>query len=225
MDLLILGGTAWLGSEIARQALADGHAVTCLARGSTAPPPTGASHIAADRDRPDAYDAVRGRHWDAVIDVARQPGHVRGAMAALAEHTEVVVYVSSISVYADHSKPGATESAALLPPLDADVMESMETYGEAKVACEQGVVDAVGGDRAVLVRAGLIGGPDDSSDRTAYWPGRFARPSTDDGTVLVPAGAGLRSQLIDVRDLAAWILAVVPGNARGAFNATGHSLP
>lgn len=224
MNVLVLGGTAWLGSEIARQALDRGHAVTCLARGTKSTPPAGAEHVVADRDKDHAYAAVAGRRWEVVIDVTRHPDHARRAMAALASTTDVVVYVSSISVYADNSKPGADESAALLPALESDVMESAEVYGEAKVACEHAVLDAVGADRAVLVRAGLIGGPGDSGDRTGYWPGRFARPSTDDGTVLVPAGRGLRTQLIDVRDLATWILDVVPGDARGAFNVTGPSL-
>ena len=130
----------------------------------------------ADRGAPDAYAGVAGQAWDLVVDVARQPGQVRGAVEALADRAGHWVFVSSGNVYADHGVVGADESAPLLPPLDGDVMTDMSVYGEAKVACERLVTDALGPDRSLLARVGLIGGPGDVFDRTGYWPSRFAPP-------------------------------------------------
>jgi nucleoside-diphosphate-sugar epimerase len=225
MRILLLGGTGWLGGWIATTALERGHQVTCLARGESGSVPDGVDFVRADRDRPDALDEVAAEQWGAVVDVSRQPGHVRRAADALADRSETFVFVSTASVYADHGTPGVDERAELLPALEGDVIESLETYGEAKVACEQHAVKAFGADRTLLVRAGLIGGPGDSSDRTGYWPLRFARPAADDGTVLIPDSPDLSTQVIDVRDLAAWIVDAGSRGLSGAFNAMGIPTP
>lgn len=225
MRLLVLGGTAWLGGWVATTALERGHHVTCLARGESGSVPAEVQLVRADRDAPDAYDAVANEQWDAVVDVSRQPGHVRRAVEALAARSERFVFVSTASVYADNSVPGADESAGLLPALAGDVMESMETYGEAKVACEQAVLAAYGPERALIARVGLIGGPGDPSGRSGYWPLRFSRPAAPDGTVLVPDVPGHVAQVIDVRDLAAWIVDVAARGVTGVFNVMGATLP
>jgi 2'-hydroxyisoflavone reductase len=225
MRLLVLGGTAWLSGTIAIEAVRRGHEVTCLARGETGSAPEGADFVRADRDQLDAYDDVTSTRWDAVVDVSRQPGHVRRAVAALSPGSDFFVFVSSGNAYADHSTPDTDESAAIRSPLQSDVMEDMETYGEAKVACEFAVTAAYGAERSAIVRSGLIGGPGDVSDRSGYWPLRFARPSTDDGSVLVPRAPGLMTQLIDVRDLAAWIVTLAERRRPGIFNATGETRP
>ena len=217
----MLGGTAWLGREVAEEALQAGHDVTVLARGESGAPPAGARVVTADRSRPDAYAEVGGE-WDVVVDVARQPSHVRGAVAALGPRTGTWVFVSSCSVYAGHDQPGADESAPLLAPSEVDE-EGFETYGERKVACEQHVLAAMPG-RALVARAGLIGGPGDISDRTGYWPLRFAHPATTDGSVLVPDST-LTTQLVDARDLAAWLVAAGARGATGVVNASGPTLP
>jgi nucleoside-diphosphate-sugar epimerase len=219
MRLLVLGGTGWLGGEIAAEGVRQGHHVTCLARGTSATPAR-ATFVRADRDRPDAYDDVREADWDAVIDVASQPGRVRRAVQALADRTPNYVFVSSGNVYVDHRRLGDNEDAELLPPLQGDVMDSIQTYGEAKVACERHVLTGLGADRSMIVRAGLIGGPGDVSDRSGYWPLRFARPATADGSVLVPAAPDLATQLVDARDLAAWIIRAAH-QTHGTFDATG----
>ncbi|TJY72529.1 NAD-dependent epimerase/dehydratase family protein [Arthrobacter sp. CAU 1506] len=224
MQILVLGGTAWLGHEIAAEALRRGHQVTCLARGTSGAVPSGARLVRADRDATDGLDAVAGQHWDAVLDVSRQPGQVRQAAAALAGAAKHFTFVSSCSVYADHDSPGADESAGLLPPLESDVMTSPDVYGQAKVACENAARDAFGPGRTLIVRPGLIAGPGDITDRTGYWPLRFARPVSDDGAVLVPNAPGLDAQVIDARDLAAWLVASAGKRLTGEFNAVGDVL-
>jgi 2'-hydroxyisoflavone reductase len=231
MRFLVLGGTAWLGRHLVGAAVAAGHEVTALARGEAGAAPVGARFVTADRDVEGALDAVSGPSsgnttWDAVIDVSRQPGQVRRAVAALASHTTHWVFVSSASVYADATTIGADESAELLPPLAGDVMESMQTYGEAKVACENAVLDAVGADRALIARASLIGGPGDWSGRTGYWPRRFARPSNPEGRVLVPDAPDVPVQVLDVRDLAAWLVRCAERGTAGIATAGGptHTL-
>jgi len=127
-------------------------------------------------------------------------------------------------VYADHSEVGADESSALLPALAGDVMQDMETYGQAKVACEQHVLAAFGASRSLIARVGLIGGPGDVFDRSGYWPLRFARPVGPAGRVLVPDVPDLATQVIDVRDLAAWIIESGRCGRSGIFNVMGQTV-
>jgi len=179
--ILVLGGTQWLGREVARAALARGDDVTCLARGEAGAPADGVEWVRADRTQPGAYDAVAGRAWDVVVDVSWQPGMVRSALAALSGTTQTWVYVSSCSVYADHSVPDADESAPLLPALDADEA-TQEQYGEAKVACEQECREARGDRPLLIARSGLIAGYGDRSDRFGYWMARFAAENAASGS-------------------------------------------
>lgn len=225
MRVLILGGTGWLGRQLAAAAHDAGHEVTCLARGESGTPTYGVRFLRMDRSEPGAYEEVAGEHWDAAVDVSRQPGHVREAASALVRRTGAYVFVSSISVYASHAEIGLDEQAQLLDPLEEDGMASLEHYGEAKVACEQHVLSIFGTSRSLIARPGLIAGPGDASDRTGYWPYRFANPASPDGRVLVPDAPGEWAQVIDVRDLTRWLLAAADDRLTGTYNAVGPTMP
>jgi hypothetical protein len=183
--------------------------------------------VRADRSQGKAaYEPVAGDSsdpagWDAVIDVSRDPAQAREALEALAVTARHWTVVSSCSVYADHSVAGAAEDATVLPPLAPGTELTMENYGEAKSAIEK-LALTLARDKAHVCRAGLIGGPGDGSDRYGYWPARFAR---DDDPVLVPDIPADSTQIIDVRDLAAWIVAAAEMNVTGALNAVGETVP
>jgi 2'-hydroxyisoflavone reductase len=216
MRLLILGGTQFLGRAVAAHALANGHDVTCAARGVTGAVAHGARLIRVDRDEPDGLAPLAGAVFDAVVDVSRHPGQVRRAVAALRPRVAHWTFVSTASVYADNATRGQRADTALLrAPTAPEIEHSSEaTYGAAKVACEQAV-----GERAFICRAGLIVGPEDPTGRFTYWPTRLARG----GEVLVGGAPDDAVQLIDVRDLAQWIVFAAQTGLTGTFDGIGPS--
>ncbi|ANJ28240.1 NAD-dependent epimerase/dehydratase family protein [Agromyces aureus] len=226
MDLLILGGTQWLGRSLATEAVARGHRVVCLARGESGEVAPGVELVRADRSSDNASAAVAGRDWDAAIDVTRQPGYARAAAAALADAVGHLTFISSGNVYASQNEPGADERAALLPPLEADE-STPETYGEAKSAIERAYGE-VFGERFLTIRPGLIAGPGDASGRSGYWVARAARAARDGGPVLVPDVLADAVQAIHVDDLVRFTLdqaerGAAGGVAAGAFGTGAYN--
>jgi len=230
MEVLVLGGTAWLGRAVARHALGLGHAVTCLACGESGAPAPGARLVVADRgavapgDGPDPYAALPRQEWDLVIELTWQPGFAVQALRALSDQAHRWVYVSSGSVYADHGVIGGGQELPLLDALDTP-RASREEYGAAKVACEQ-AVRAVRGPDALIARSGLIAGYGDPSDRFGYWVGRCALAVQDGGPLLVPERTGRPAQLVDVLDLSAWLVDAALCGCIGTVDAYGprHTL-
>lgn len=221
MKLLVIGGTVFLGRHFVEQALVAGHEVTLFNRGKRNPDlfPT-VEKLRGDR-RED-LSSLKGRRWDAVIDPSGYiPREVRKMATLLADATNHYTFISSISVYSNTTVRGQNESGPVGTLEDESVEEiSGVTYGPLKALCEQAAERAMPG-RVLTIRPGLIVGPYDPSDRFTYWPKRVAAG----GEVLAPDHPDRHSQVIDVRDLAAWILKMVEAKATGVFNATGPTQP
>jgi nucleoside-diphosphate-sugar epimerase len=216
MRILVLGGTVFLSKATAVEAVRRGHEVVCAARGESGRVPDGATHVAVDRNV--GLGPLVGSHFDAVVDVAKMSvTWVRDALRSVtADHW---TFISSCSAYADHSTPGSTATLAPLED-DPDAPSSPDRYGAIKVASENAVRDALDG-RAFIVRAGLITGPGDPSDRFGYWPNRLARG----GRVAVPDAPDQAAQHIDVRDLATWIVDAAEHRVTGTYDAIGPANP
>jgi nucleoside-diphosphate-sugar epimerase len=206
MRLLVLGGTKFLGRHAVAHALAEGHEVTTFTRGSTNPElfPE-AEHLRGDRDGD--LDALRGGSWDGVVDTSGYvPRVVRQSAELLRDAVTRYVFVSSISVYAE-------------PEDEPESEDIQQHYGALKRACER-VVEGVYGDRSARVRAGLIVGPHDPTDRFTYWPRRLAAG----GDVLAPGDPQQPVQLVDGRDLAEWLVRLALEGPGGTFDATSPTL-
>lgn len=218
MELLVLGGTRFLSRAVAQEAVARGHSVTCACRGVSGSVPEGAEHLAWHRDQPPP-EALQAGRWDAVVDVSRLPSQVRRAVAAVPDAHWV--FVSTISVYADDSLVGGPGTLPVHEPEhdDVDLAQHPEAYGPMKVACERAVT--AGARSATVVRPGLIVGPGDPTGRFGYWPQRLARG----GEVLAPGDPDDLVQVIDVRDLAAWIVHCAERRLSGTFDAVGEPQP
>ena len=222
MKLLLLGGTKFLGRATVDAALERGQEVTLFTRGETNPelfPET--EKLRGDRSA--NLSGLEGRTWDAVVDTSGYiPGVVRASADLLRDSVGRYLFVSSISAYADFSAGPSEESKraelAEGQPVD-EILPEYENYGPLKAMCEDVVMD-VFGDRAVIIRPGLIVGPHDPTGRFTYWPHRIARG----GDFVVPATADGRFQIIDARDLGAWLVVLLERGESGAFNATHPGL-
>jgi 2'-hydroxyisoflavone reductase len=221
MNILIIGGTRFLGRHLVDAALARGHVVTLFNRGKSNPGLfQELETIQGDREHDIAKLATAGRAWDTVIDTCGYvPRIVRLSAQGLREAGSVgrYVFISSLSVYADLRKIGMDESDPV-GKLEDEAVEEItgETYGPLKALCEK-TVQELYGDSALIIRPGLIVGPNDPTDRFTYWPVRVARG----GEVLAPEKPEVPVQIIDVRDLSEFTIQLIEENASGIYNATG----
>ena len=225
MNLLILGGGVFLGAAALQSAWVGGHRVTVFNRGRARTAWPEAVEVLTG-DRSTDLGALERRTWDAVIDTCGYvPADVRASTQAL-RGCGAYLFVSSVSAYAARSQVPLTlplklsvrETDALEPATGiAPDDRNLEHYGPQKAACEA-EVNRVFGERALIVRPGLIVGPGDRSGRFSHWPWRMAAG----GEMLVPdVPAHEPLQFIDVRDLGDWMLRLLEQGARGAFNGTG----
>ncbi len=225
LDLLILGGTGFIGPHMVEHAVSRGHTVTLFNRGFTNThlfPDLEKLRGNRDPEKDDGLTALVGRRWDAVIDnCSYVPRITKASMDVLAENVGHYVLISSISAYASFEENGITEDAPVARIEDETVEEiTGETYGALKVLCEEAAEAAMPG-RVANVRPGYIVGPRDSSDRFTYWPLRIERG----GEVLAPGTASDPIQVIDARDLAAWCVHLIEERIAGPFSACGPREP
>jgi len=226
MNILMLGGTQFSGRSCVMQAVQAGHQVTVLHRSKADPGlPSSVRRIVGDRD-PALGDglaqihaiAEKGERFDAVVDMCGYvPRVVQASCDLLNNSTDIYIYISSVSVYERSADATPDEDSPVITLEDPTVEEvTSETYGGLKVLCER-VVDQSFGNRACIVRPGLIAGPNDPTDRFTWW----VRVLASEEAVLVPAEpAGLVS-FIDARDLAAFFLTCAANQTTGVFNAVG----
>jgi 2'-hydroxyisoflavone reductase len=223
LRLLILGGTGFIGPHQVRYALDRGHEVTIFNRGRSAPGLfPGVEELIGDRAA-GQLDALRGRHWDAVIDNsagrADAPDWVRDSAGLLRDQAEQYLYISTRSVFADLSRVPATVNEPLLTKANTPGWTEGQPYpyGLAKALAE-GEALAAFGERTTIVRPGLVVGPGDDTDRFTYWPVRIERG----GEILAPGDPEHdRVQVIDVRDLSEWVVRLCEAGTRGTFMALG----
>ncbi len=235
MNLLILGGTRFIGRHLTEAALTAGHKVTLFNRNRR-----GAGLFPEVEtlvgDRQGDVSTLKGKKWDAVIDTsAYTPGAARHTAELLQNTVGHYTFVSSVSVYQDFSEAGINEDAPVGIMTNEEVVEAETTarepnttgasygalYGPLKARCER-VIEEIFPGRAFVVRPGLVVGPYDYSDRFTYWVRRVGLAGKDQATgVLAPGTPGQRVQFIDARDLAAWTLRATEAGVDGTFNATG----
>ena len=216
--LLVLGGSVFLSRAVAADAVRRGHDVTCANRGTSGSVPDGTRLVVWDRDDPVPGELVAG--YDAVVDVARHPSRVRSAVAAFPDAHWV--FVSTVNVYSDESTPGGRPGTLpMREPIheDVDLADDPEAYGPMKVACEE--IVRAGAASAMVVRPGLIVGAGDPSGRFTYWPARLA----EGGSVVAPGRPEDAVQVIDVHDLATWIVDGAEARTVGDFDGVGPVQP
>lgn len=214
MKLLILGGTAYLGPEIVEEALGRGHEMTLFNRGQTRPELfPDLEKLRGDRDGD--LEALKGRKWDAVIDTSGYvPRIVRMSAELLKDSVDQYVFISSISAYATWGPPGMDETAPEAQMEDPTNENVGQYYGALKALCEHAAEDTMPG-RVTNIRPGLIVGPGDWTHRFNYWPCRIA----EGGEVLAPGKPEWFTQVLDVRDLAAFVVHCIEQKHMGWFNA------
>src|SRR5688572_21629848 len=221
LNILVMGGTGFLGPHFVEAARAKGHKLTLFNRGKTNP-----ERFAGDQyddieqlqgDRKTDMKALENRRkWDAVLDTSAYiPADVARSTKLLGDRVGQYLLVSTISVYAKMDTPNQDESAPLAQLANPNVTEvTGETYGGLKALCEKAAEAEMPG-KVTIVRPGLIVGPGDNTDRFTYWPARADRG----GEILAPGSAADPTQFIDVRDLAAFLLHLIELRTYGTFNA------
>ena len=226
MDVLILGGTQFIGRHVAEALQRAGHHVTVFTRGvSPDPLPAEVERLRGDRDAGAAGLSALGgagvsrrRRWDACIDVSGYtPRQVRASAEALHDRVGRYLYVSAVMSYGDATQRPVTEDHPQLPPAADDVTEvDGQTYGPLKVANEV-IVRTHFGERAVLLRPQIVVGPHDPTNRLAHWLQRAALG----GDMLAPGDGSDHLQYIDVRDLARFVVGAIERGLSGPFNMAG----
>jgi 2'-hydroxyisoflavone reductase len=214
LDILVLGGTGFIGPHMVREALRRGHSVALFNRGRTNNELfPDLETITGDRDK--GLDGLKGRRWDAVIDNSGYvPRHVQDSARLLAPNCDRYLFISTVAVYADIASADG-EDSALATIADESIEEvNRETYGPLKALCEKRAAAEIPGDRLTVLRPTYIAGPGDRTDRFSYWPIR----TRQGGEMLWPGSPTDPIQIVDVRDLANFTIDCLDRNIPGTYN-------
>lgn len=223
MNVLVLGGTRFIGRHIVDALGAGGHGVTVFTRGTSPDElPPQVERLHGDRSEGAAGLApLDGRRWDACIDVSGYtPLQVRASVERLRDNVGRYVFVSTVSTYASLAQAPIVETHALHAEADESLTDvTNDTYGPLKVTCER-IVRETYGDRATILRPQIVAGPFDPTGRHTYWVQRAMRG----GEVLVPGDGTDHVQVVDARDLARFAVTVIERHTPGIFNIAGPRL-
>jgi len=221
--ILVLGGARFIGRHIVERLVAAGHQVTTLARGKSRDElPVEVERLRGDRDAADhAVEVLADRMWDGCVDVSGYtPRQVRPVAEALRDRIGRYVFISTVSVYEDGGAVPVVETHPLLPAAAEDVTEiTGDTYGQLKVTCEL-IVNGLYGQRATILRPQIVAGPHDPTGRHTYWVQRATEP----GEMLAPGDGTDYVQLIDVRDIAQFVVGILERDISGVYNMAGPRL-
>ncbi len=224
LNILILGGTSFLGPHQIAYALGRGHSITTFTRGKTKPkihPEVFSRVESLVGDRENNLEALKNRKWDIVIDNSgRRTKWTQDTADLLVNNVEYYLYTSSLSVYYPFTGDNFTETRPLITEIPPDISEGeKQTYafGVMKATSELATLNAFGKERSIIVRPALIVGPGDSTDRFPYWLARIEKG----GDIIIPGGPDEVVQYIDVRDLAEWMIRLCENSAAGTYNGAG----
>lgn len=217
MNILIIGGTSFIGRHLVEAAHRNGHDITLFNRGLSNPTAfPELRHITGDRMK-DA-DKLAGQKWDAVIDTcAYAPADLKPVL----EHidTDFYVFVSTVSVYNDYKNGPPTENSAVWDSKTVTEESTGQSYGALKVQAEKTVLDALG-NRVLIVRPSIVAGPYDPTDRFTFWVSKL----TEGGETLIPGDRTRKVQWIDARDLADFVVLQIEKKTNGIYNVAADSV-
>jgi 2'-hydroxyisoflavone reductase len=225
LRILILGGTSLLGPHQVHEALIRGHEITIFTRGRTRPTVhhedfERVEHLMGDRAVPD-YQSLAGREWDVVLDNSTSRWEwARDAAQLLRNAAGLYLFVSSTGVYWPYLTTGIDESIPPLTTVDPDDESGSSDYGVMKALAEMAVQEAFG-DGALIVRPQHFTGPGERADRHGYWVERMERG----GEILAMGKPTDPVMLLDVRDLAEFMLDLAESRTSGVFNVAGPASP
>ena len=225
LNILILGGTSFLGPHQIAHALERGHSITTFTRGKTKPTIFTNLYNEIEQlvgDREDNLEALKGRKWDAVIDNSgRKASWTRATAELLKEHVGLYLYISTVSVFYPYYKAGVTEKDELVMKIPEEIADGDEKasydYGVMKANSEVEARSIFGEDRTIVVRPTFMTGPADRTDRFMYWSTTLAKG----GDIIIPGKPKDPVQYIDIRDMADWTIRLIENKSAGTYNGVG----